>query len=252
MPVLACVLLAAAGAWAQDSQDVAVPAFDAQLFQPSVDAPTLLGTDDSFVPDELGGSGRLLLQWAHQPLVYVPYEGEPTDVVGELFQLDVIGGVAWHRVRVGVDLPVVLRSVGDLTGGETGLGDLSLDLKGRLLDRRSHPVGLALAGRLSVPSATTAAPCCLTSGRTSSMRCRPFSMLMELTTQRPGAVSSAARITCASVESIISGGSTLWLSSLTSRRIWAASSGRSVSATHTSSTCAPPSTCSRATSRMPS
>jgi len=155
MPLFACVLLAAAGARAQD---VPIPPLDAQLFQPSIDAPTLIGTDDSFVPDELSGNGRLLMQWAHQPLVYVPYHGEPTDVVGELYQLDVLGGVAWHRVRLGVDLPVVLRSVGDLTGGETGIGDLSFDLKGRLLDRRSHPVGLALIGRLSVPSATTSAP----------------------------------------------------------------------------------------------
>ncbi|MFH1465722.1 MAG: OmpA family protein [Pseudomonadota bacterium] len=155
MPLLLGALLASAGALAEDP---ALPSLDVQLFQPSVDAPTLLGVDDSFVPDALSGSGRLLMQWAHAPLVYVPHGGEPIDVVEDLYQLDVLGGVAWHRVRLGVDLPVVLRSVGDLSGGETGIGDLSFDLKGRLLDRRSHPVGLALAGRVSVPSASTAAP----------------------------------------------------------------------------------------------
>ena len=59
-------------------------------------------------------------------------------------------------------------------------------------------------------------------------------------------------MTFASVESIMSGVSTLIESSLTTFDICSASSPRSVSATQTSSTCAPESTCSRATSRMPS
>ncbi len=155
--MLLALALVAAGA-AQDTTGGAVPTIDAQLFRPSVDASTLLGTDDSHVADELSGSGRLLLQWAHQPLVYYPEEGEPRDLVGDLWQMDVLGSVAWHRVRLGVDLPVILRSLGDVTDAETGMGDLGLDLKGRLLDRRTHAVGLALGGRLSVPTATTVAP----------------------------------------------------------------------------------------------
>jgi OOP family OmpA-OmpF porin len=135
-----------------------LPAIDAQLFRPSVDASTLLGTDDSHVGDDLEARGRLLMQWAHQPLVYYPDNGEPVDLVGDLYQLDVLGAVSWKRVRLGVDLPVVLRSLGDLTDAESGMGDLSIDLKGRLLDRRQNPVGLALGARASLPTASTAAP----------------------------------------------------------------------------------------------
>ncbi len=104
----------------------------------------------------------------------------------------------------------------------------------------------------SMVRATTAAPCFTASGTTSSIRFRPFSRLMELMMARPGYCRSAASTTSASVESTTSGVSTLWASSLTSVRICAASSCRSVSATHTSSRCAPPSTCPRATSRTPS
>ena len=135
-----------------------VPNIDAQLFRPSVDASTLLGTDDSHVSDDLTGSGRLLLQWAHQPLVYYPDSGDPVDLVGDLYQLDVLGAVAYKRLRLGLDLPIVLRSLGDATDPETGMGDLSLDLKGRLLDRRTHAVGLALGSRISLPTASTVAP----------------------------------------------------------------------------------------------
>jgi outer membrane protein OmpA-like peptidoglycan-associated protein len=143
---------------ARGASDGEVPAIDAQLFRPAVDAGTLLGTDESFVPDELAGTGRLLMQWAHQPLVYYPEGRDPQDLVGDLYQLDVLAGFSYQRVRLGIDLPVVLRSIGDVTDPETGVGDLSLDLKGRLLDRRSHPVGLALASRVSLPTASTVAP----------------------------------------------------------------------------------------------
>jgi len=140
------------------AQDLDASGLDAQLFRPSVDASTLLGTDDSHVPDELAGTGRLLLQWAHDPLVYYADNGTETDLVGELFQLHVLGSVAWNRLRLGVDLPVVLRSLSDLEGGETGLSDLGLDFKGRVLDRRANPVGIALASRITLPTATTQAP----------------------------------------------------------------------------------------------
>jgi outer membrane protein OmpA-like peptidoglycan-associated protein len=135
-----------------------VPSIDAQLFRPSVDASSLLGTDDSYVGDELAGTGRLLMQWAHQPLVYYPNEGDPVDLVRDLVQLDVLGAFSYRRLRLGVDLPIMLRSIGDATDPETGMGDLSLDLKGRLLDRRSHAVGLALGSRVSLPTASTVAP----------------------------------------------------------------------------------------------
>ena len=59
-------------------------------------------------------------------------------------------------------------------------------------------------------------------------------------------------MTSGSVESIISGVSTDCDSRRTTFSIWSASSPRSVTATQMSSTCAPLSTCSRATSRMPS
>jgi outer membrane protein OmpA-like peptidoglycan-associated protein len=156
LATLAALLCSAA--LAQDVAGGDVPSIDAQLFRPSVDASTLLGTDDSYVSDELVGTGRLLMQWAHQPLVYYPSDGEPVDLVGDLVQLDVLGAFSYKRLRLGVDLPIMLRSIGDVTDPETGMGDLSLDLKGRLLDRRSHAVGLALGSRVSLPTASTEAP----------------------------------------------------------------------------------------------
>ena len=104
----------------------------------------------------------------------------------------------------------------------------------------------------SIVSATTAAPFAFTTGTTLSMRVRPFSMLIEFTIARPGMCSSAALTTSSSVESIMIGDSTDIESSFTTSAICTASSARSVTATHTSSTWAPASTCSRATCTIPS
>ncbi len=94
----------------------------------------------------------------------------------------------------------------------------------------------------SMVSATTAAPCSRASGSTRSAFPRPISRLIELMTARPGYVSSAACITFGSVVSITSGASMPISSFFTARRICSSSSPRSVRATCTSSTCAPPAT----------
>ena len=104
----------------------------------------------------------------------------------------------------------------------------------------------------SIVSAIRAAPCSRASGTIRSSLSRPASRLTELTIARPGIRSSAASITSGSVESIWIGAG--WVSEirLTVSPICTSSSWRSVSATQTSSTWAPPSTWSSATWTRPS
>ena len=94
----------------------------------------------------------------------------------------------------------------------------------------------------SIVSAISAAPWRRAIGTIRSSLSRPASRFVELTTARPGIRSSAASITSGSVESIWIGAG--WVSEirLTVSPICTSSSWRSVSATQTSSTCAPPST----------
>ena len=104
----------------------------------------------------------------------------------------------------------------------------------------------------SIVSAISAAPCALASGITRSAFSRPASRLIELTIARPGIASSAASITSGSVESIWIGAGCVSEMRWTTSRICTSSSWRSVSATQTSSTCAPPVTWSSATWTRPS
>ncbi len=104
----------------------------------------------------------------------------------------------------------------------------------------------------SMVSAISAAPCCTASGITVSALARPASRLIELTIARPGIWSSALAITSGSVESTWIGAGWVSETRLATVRICSSSSARSVSATHRSSTCAPPSTWSSATCTRPS
>ena len=104
----------------------------------------------------------------------------------------------------------------------------------------------------SMVSAINAAPCWSAIGTTLSSLSRPASRLTELTIARPGIWSSARSITSGSVESTWIGAGWVSETFLTTRRICSSSSWRSVSATQTSSTWAPPSTWSSATCSRPS
>ena len=104
----------------------------------------------------------------------------------------------------------------------------------------------------SIVSAISAAPCSSAIGTTLSSLSRPASRLIELTIARPGIWSSAFSITSGSVESTWIGAGCVSETFLTTRRICSSSSWRSVSATQTSSTWAPPSTWSSATCSRPS
>ncbi len=104
----------------------------------------------------------------------------------------------------------------------------------------------------SIVRAISAAPWALARGATTSSLPRPASRLTELTIARPGICSSAAWMTSGSVESTWIGAGCVSAMRLTTSRICSSSSWRSVSATHTSRTWAPPWTWSSATWTSPS
>lgn len=158
-------LMMAAGlpAWAQAGPSatagVAVPAIDAQLYRVPVDAERTLWTDDAGVAPNGYWRAKLGFNYAKDPLVYRYSDGTEVSVLGDAAQADLIGAVTYARVRVGVDVPIWLASGGDLANAAgAGLGDLAIDLKGTLLDRNEAPLGLALGGRFSLPTATVEAP----------------------------------------------------------------------------------------------
>lgn len=151
-------LLLAASASAQTVAGGSLPALDAQLLRPSSAAGTMIAVDDTRSADLGWASARFLAGWANDPLVYRYASGETRHLLGHLAHADLLGAVHVGPLRFGVHLPVVMRAVGDLTGGETGLGDVGVDVRGSFLQRDRDPLGVGLAARLTLPTSTLDGP----------------------------------------------------------------------------------------------
>lgn len=147
------VILAALALGAESVPDVAV---DGQIYRPPIDARATLWADDSKVrPGALAGAS---VGWVHEPVVWVWSDtGERVPLVGDAVGVNVLGGYSFWRLRLGVDLPLYPVAAADNASGP-GLGDVALDLKGMVLDPDEAPVGVALAFRADLPTASTAVP----------------------------------------------------------------------------------------------
>lgn len=135
------------------AQQVEAPQLNAQLFRPSVDAERLLWTDDAARARSQQATGRALLSYTADPLVYTYSDGERVEIVSDVVQADLLGAYTIGRLRIGADLPVYLLANSSI-GNETGLGDVAADAKVSLLRREEAPVGVSLGGRLALPTAT--------------------------------------------------------------------------------------------------
>jgi outer membrane protein OmpA-like peptidoglycan-associated protein len=139
-------------AWADD---VVVPALNAQLFHATVDGDLGLTVDDAVLADDRHVSARIAFQYVNDPVVYEYEDGERVEIVSDLVTTDVLAGFTLGRLRAGVDLPVHVASFSDVAGTGTSLGDAALDLKVTALDPLQAPFGLAVAGRLLLPTGAT-------------------------------------------------------------------------------------------------
>jgi outer membrane protein OmpA-like peptidoglycan-associated protein len=151
------MLLLLPTAFAQDPvAGGAVPPLDAQTFRPAIDSHTFLRVLDSDLP-ERRFSANILLSYTMDPLQYTGFDGVTSDVIANLVQLDAMASWRLDAFRIGVDVPIYLRSFGGTSPDATGLGDVSLDGKVRLLDHDAAPVGLAGVVRIAVPVSTVPA-----------------------------------------------------------------------------------------------
>lgn len=148
------IILLVSAAFAQDAFSGGdTPALNAQLFNPSIDARSTLWTNDSLLAPDAYTSARGVLHYANAPLVYEDTDGNITELVSGLWQLDAMVAHTRGPLRLGLDVPIYLRGNGS-SGGESGLGDIAADFKLSGIDRRERVVGLAVDYRLTLPTST--------------------------------------------------------------------------------------------------
>ncbi|MBW2258110.1 MAG: hypothetical protein JRI25_26400, partial [Deltaproteobacteria bacterium] len=149
--------LMVAASFAQEPGDF--PEMNTNLYRVPIDAAMTLWTDDAGRAPNRYVTGRVAANYLNNPLTVVDYYGDTYRVVADALSLDLLGGVTFGPMRFGVDLPVYLLSSSDYEQlGGAGLGDLSVDVKGTVLDPREYALGLALAGRVQLPTSTVDLP----------------------------------------------------------------------------------------------
>ncbi len=154
----ASILLLIAAAAAQDVNDIGVPDINAQLWRPPMDGTHTLWTLDSGLAEPGTFVARAMASYAMDPLVVIFESGDRMDLVSDVLQLDLMGGYTVGRARIGLDIPIYLFSDGQIVEGGMGTGDVMVDVKGTILDRREAPLGLAVDGRVMLPTATVQLP----------------------------------------------------------------------------------------------
>ena len=151
-------LILLATAWAQDASTVAVPELNSQLYRMPIDAEATMWTDDAGLAPDKYTLGKLMLGYVNDPFIFESDDGTQTRLVSDALFGSLIGGTTIWRLRFGLDVPFYLFTAGEVEGGGAGLGDIAVDLKGTILDREDAPLGLALGGRLALPTGSTSLP----------------------------------------------------------------------------------------------
>ncbi len=142
-------------AFAQTTPTVAggdAPDINAQYFRPALDSTRTFWVDESTVAEQLFAP-KLLLSYTDKPLVYTFDTGEQVPLVGGVAQADLMLSFSYDRFRLGVDVPIYLAADGVGASGETAIGDIAFDGKVMLLPESDAPLGLALGGRVFLPTA---------------------------------------------------------------------------------------------------
>jgi hypothetical protein len=130
---------------------------DAQRFDPSIDGDRLLVLDDAVLAPEGGAQpgGGLMFNYAVRPVVYRLDDGSEQSVVDGLGTLDaLIFFRLASRLRLGMDLPINPVVSGDGVLGGHLLGDIALDTRVTMLDRRDG-LGLSASARVSLPTGSS-------------------------------------------------------------------------------------------------
>jgi hypothetical protein len=132
--------------------------FNGQVLRPSPDSTSTLWTEDTRTAPDGTAMARALVHFAHAPVRWRGEDGESDRLVTNSFGMDLLGALRWREIRIGVHVPTYLVADGVVGDAEPGLGDIGLDLKGTVLHRDSFPVGLAVMGRLGLPTASIDVP----------------------------------------------------------------------------------------------
>jgi OOP family OmpA-OmpF porin len=137
------------------------PSINSQYFRPAIDSKYFVWVNESDPGKDKALNFRGIFSYANKPFVYTDFDGNRTELLKNITQLDLVGGYTMGNVRIGADVPVIIRANGSLPGGEeisdTTLGDLVLDAKYRFT-KPTNTLGVAIVVRSTIPTSPSTMP----------------------------------------------------------------------------------------------
>lgn len=88
--MLMTFLMLSAVSWGQEYELEVPESFNAQRFRPSIDAGSMLWTDDGNRARSLTGSGRLLFSYVNDPLVFTDFNDDRIEIISDILQMDLL------------------------------------------------------------------------------------------------------------------------------------------------------------------
>jgi outer membrane protein OmpA-like peptidoglycan-associated protein len=137
------------------------PDLNVQNFSPTPSPYGIFSLDSAQGSSHLQVSGGLLLNFAKDPLIVEPENGEAFSIVEQQLAADLLFAIGlFDMIEVGFDLPVYFVNTAavnnvDIQGAT--IGDLLIRPKFTLLNTAESPLGVALYANVGIPTGDTAA-----------------------------------------------------------------------------------------------
>jgi outer membrane protein OmpA-like peptidoglycan-associated protein len=133
------------------------PQINTQSFRPAIDSKHFLWVNETDLGACHSWHGKGVTSQTSNPFLFVGNDGSSTKILSSLSQLDLAGGFTFCQSRLGLNIPFILRAVGELPSGEelleSGIGDIFLDFTHRF-SQPEDDIGIAISLRGSAPTTT--------------------------------------------------------------------------------------------------
>jgi outer membrane protein OmpA-like peptidoglycan-associated protein len=134
------------------------PAFNIQNFRPALGRQDMLWVNETRIDKSNLFSVRNMFIYTKDPLSYKNYRGERVRILNDILETDILASYSVGIVQFGLGLPIYLRTLNDIAGGQSGIGDIWVDSKLRLSDRVVQPLGVAFSLRSTLPTSSMSVP----------------------------------------------------------------------------------------------
>ena len=134
------------------------PNINIQNFRPAMGRQDLLWVNETRIDRHNLFSMRNVILYTKDPLSYTNYRGERVRLLNDILETDILASYSTGMVQFGIGVPIYFRALNESTGSQSGIGDIWLDSKVRILDRTMQTVGLAFSLRSTVPTSSLSGP----------------------------------------------------------------------------------------------